>query len=421
GRKEESARGRWRRGVDMGRSPCCDEEGLKKGPWTPEEDKKLVDYIQKNGHSSWRALPRHAGLNRCGKSCRLRWTNYLRPDIKRGKFTDDEERLIINFHAVLGNKWSAIATRLPGRTDNEIKNYWNTHLRKKLLQMGIDPVTHRPRPDLRLLANLPSLLQAAASLGNLPAAAAASNPWDVNALGRLQADAAQLARMQLLQGLVQAITAANSPPSVDMASLLGAAAMLGGYQPAGELLQQQGRPFQGLLDGSSSASGLGQVAPAPGSPGLHGSVSLQMPINGAQQLLAQCSLPGGERGLQLPEGEISSPKVSVSENTNSFSVNLQMPGSGNNTAASLSMMASMGAPLPSENISLDQFWEMIKHGKDGVVSPADSSTLSFETWGTLNDAENDLPCWQDIDQPSTFTELGNHMVDGNLLGTQFGR
>lgn len=89
---------------EMGRSPCCDETGLKKGPWTPEEDQKLTDYIHSNGHGSWRALPKLAGLNRCGKSCRLRWTNYLRPDIKRGKFTEEEEQIIINLHQVLGNK-----------------------------------------------------------------------------------------------------------------------------------------------------------------------------------------------------------------------------------------------------------------------------------------------------------------------------
>ena len=89
----------------MGRSPCSDENGLKKGPWTPEEDKKLVDYIQLHGHGSWRALPKLAGLNRCGKSCRLRWTNYLRPDIKRGKFSDDEQQTIINLHSILGNKY----------------------------------------------------------------------------------------------------------------------------------------------------------------------------------------------------------------------------------------------------------------------------------------------------------------------------
>ncbi|KAG8087282.1 hypothetical protein GUJ93_ZPchr0010g9746 [Zizania palustris] len=127
----------------MGRSPCCEKIGLKKGPWTPEEDEKLLAYIEENGHGSWRALPSKAGLQRCGKSCRLRWTNYLRPDIKRGKFSLQEEQTIIQLHALLGNRWSAIATHLPKRTDNEIKNYWNTHLKKRLAKMGIDPVTHK--------------------------------------------------------------------------------------------------------------------------------------------------------------------------------------------------------------------------------------------------------------------------------------
>ncbi|KAK6917449.1 SANT/Myb domain [Dillenia turbinata] len=98
----------------MGRAPCCDKNGLKKGPWTPEEDQKLVDYIQKHGYGNWRTLPKNAGLQR----------------------------------------WSAIAARLPGRTDNEIKNYWNTHIRKKLLRMGIDPVTHCPRLDLLDLSSI---------------------------------------------------------------------------------------------------------------------------------------------------------------------------------------------------------------------------------------------------------------------------
>ncbi|XP_009600051.1 transcription factor MYB102 [Nicotiana tomentosiformis] len=138
----------------MGRPPCCDKNGLKKGPWTTEEDQKLIDYIQKHGSGNWRTLPKNAGLQRCGKSCRLRWTNYLRPDIKRGKFSFEEEETIIHLHSILGNKWSAIAGRLPGRTDNEIKNYWNTHIRKKLLRMGIDPVTHSPRLDLLDLTSI---------------------------------------------------------------------------------------------------------------------------------------------------------------------------------------------------------------------------------------------------------------------------
>ncbi|KAJ7972653.1 MYB family protein [Quillaja saponaria] len=118
----------------MVRAPCCEKMGLKKGPWTPEEDEILINYIQTHGHSNWRALPKQAGLLRCGKSCRLRWTNYLRPDIKRGNFTREEEDIIINLHETLGNRWSAIASRLPGRTDNEIKNVWHTHLKKKLKQ-----------------------------------------------------------------------------------------------------------------------------------------------------------------------------------------------------------------------------------------------------------------------------------------------
>ncbi|KAH6776055.1 hypothetical protein C2S52_013616 [Perilla frutescens var. hirtella] len=103
----------------MGRSPCCDKDGLKKGPWTTEEDTKLVQ-----------------------------------PDIKRGRFSFEEEESIIQLHSVLGNKWSAIAARLPGRTDNQIKNYWNTHIRKRLLRTGIDPVTHAPRLDLLDLSSI---------------------------------------------------------------------------------------------------------------------------------------------------------------------------------------------------------------------------------------------------------------------------
>ncbi|MBA0803472.1 hypothetical protein Gohar_013681, partial [Gossypium harknessii] len=125
----------------MGRPPCCDKVGIKKGPWTPEEDIILVSYIQQHGAGNWRSVPTNTGLLRCSKSCRLRWTNYLRPGIKRGNFTPHEEGMIIHLQALLGNKWAAIASYLPQRTDNDIKNYWNTHLKKKLnkFQSALDP------------------------------------------------------------------------------------------------------------------------------------------------------------------------------------------------------------------------------------------------------------------------------------------
>ncbi|XP_062194828.1 transcription factor MYB20-like isoform X2 [Phragmites australis] len=128
----------------MGRQPCCDKVGLNKGPWTAEEDQRLISFILGNSQCCWRAVPKLAGLLRCGKSCRLRWMNYLRPDLKRGLLSEAEEKLVIDLHAQLGNRWSKIASHLPGRTDNEIKNHWNTRIKKKLKKMGIDPLTHKP-------------------------------------------------------------------------------------------------------------------------------------------------------------------------------------------------------------------------------------------------------------------------------------
>ncbi|XVF53132.1 hypothetical protein PTKIN_Ptkin05aG0075500 [Pterospermum kingtungense] len=116
----------------MGRAPCCSKVSLHRGPWSAREDALLVNYIQAHGEGHWRSLPKRAGLLRCGKSCRLRWVNYLRPDVKRGNITPDEDDLIIRLHSLLGNRWSLIAKRLPGRTDNEIKNYWNSYLSKRV-------------------------------------------------------------------------------------------------------------------------------------------------------------------------------------------------------------------------------------------------------------------------------------------------
>ncbi|XP_052204925.1 transcription factor RAX3-like [Diospyros lotus] len=118
----------------MGRAPCCDKANVKKGPWSPEEDDKLKSYIEEHGTGgNWIALPQKIGLKRCGKSCRLRWLNYLRPNIKHGGFSEEEDNMICSLYLSIGSRWSVIAAQLPGRTDNDIKNYWNTRLKKKLM------------------------------------------------------------------------------------------------------------------------------------------------------------------------------------------------------------------------------------------------------------------------------------------------
>ncbi|XVF57008.1 hypothetical protein PTKIN_Ptkin06aG0168000 [Pterospermum kingtungense] len=122
--------------------------------WTEEEDDLLKKCIERYGEGKWHRVPHLAGLNRCRKSCRLRWLNYLRPNIKRGTFAEEEVLLIIKLHKLLGNRWSLIARRLPGRTANDVKNYWNCHLRKRLSaeetaeedQNAIDVKIMRPQP-----------------------------------------------------------------------------------------------------------------------------------------------------------------------------------------------------------------------------------------------------------------------------------
>ncbi|XP_022849131.1 transcription factor MYB114-like [Olea europaea var. sylvestris] len=103
---------------------------VRKGSWTEEEDNILSKCIDKFGEGKWHQVPVRAGLNKCKKSCRLRWLNYLRPNIKRGDFTPDEDDLIIRLHKLLGNRWSLISGRLPESIANDVKNHWNSHVQK---------------------------------------------------------------------------------------------------------------------------------------------------------------------------------------------------------------------------------------------------------------------------------------------------
>ncbi|XP_022851356.1 transcription factor MYB108-like [Olea europaea var. sylvestris] len=124
---------------------------LRRGPWTVEEDFTLINYIAHHGEGRWNSLATCAGLRRTGKSCRLRWLNYLHPDVRRGNLTLEEQVMILELHSRWGNRWSKIAQHLPGRTDNEIKNYWRTRVQKHAKQLKCDVNSKQFKDNLRYL------------------------------------------------------------------------------------------------------------------------------------------------------------------------------------------------------------------------------------------------------------------------------
>ncbi|CAL5199045.1 unnamed protein product [Lathyrus oleraceus] len=128
-----------------------DEMDLRRGPWTVDEDLTLMNYIATHGEGRWNTLANSAGLKRTGKSCRLRWLNYLRPDVRRGNITLEEQLLILELHTHWGNRWSKIAQYLPGRTDNEIKNYWRTRVQKLAKQLKCDVNSKKFKDAMRYL------------------------------------------------------------------------------------------------------------------------------------------------------------------------------------------------------------------------------------------------------------------------------
>nr|XP_010921398.3 LOW QUALITY PROTEIN: transcription factor JAMYB [Elaeis guineensis] len=138
--------------------PSEEDMDLRRGPWTAEEDLILMNYIAAHGEGRWNSLARCAGLKRTGKSCRLRWLNYLRPDVRRGNITPEEQLLILELHSRWGNRWSKIAQYLPGRTDNEIKNYWRTRVQKHAKQLRCD-VNSKQFKDIMRYQWMPRLME----------------------------------------------------------------------------------------------------------------------------------------------------------------------------------------------------------------------------------------------------------------------
>lgn len=184
---------------------------LRRGPWTVEEDYTLMNYIAKNGEGRWNSLATSAGLKRTGKSCRLRWLNYLRPDVRRGNITLEEQLLILELHSRWGNRWSKIAQHLPGRTDNEIKNYWRTRVQKHAKQLKCDVNSKQFKDTMRYLwmPRLVERIQAAASSSSsttLTAAAAAAATTSTTAISQ----AAVNPHLPVIGPINQSLTPENS-------------------------------------------------------------------------------------------------------------------------------------------------------------------------------------------------------------------
>ncbi|KAJ4707123.1 MYB transcription factor [Melia azedarach] len=123
-------------------------EEIRKGPWKAEEDEVLINHVKKYGPRDWSSIRSKGLLQRTGKSCRLRWVNKLRPNLKNGcKFSLEEERIVIELQAEFGNKWARIATYLPGRTDNDVKNFWSSRQKRlaRILQNSATPSSSNPK------------------------------------------------------------------------------------------------------------------------------------------------------------------------------------------------------------------------------------------------------------------------------------
>ncbi|CDP13057.1 unnamed protein product [Coffea canephora] len=321
------------------------EKGVKKGPWSIEEDQRLVEYIEKHGQGNWQTLPKQAGLNRCGKSCRLRWTNYLRPGIKRGGFSAEEEAAIIALHKQLGNKWSRIAAHLPRRTDNEIKNFWNTHLKKKLLRRGIDPTTHKPVPDFSLLNLSQAQLLSVSDLHNF------INPLD--AALNLQANANDLIKFQLLKNMMQAINP-NPLPYIQ------------GNTNLADLIQ-----LNRLFDGTNTDFTVDPLQ----AQSMNTSFCNISPLLNQQQTSTSHSLPCLDG--QITPGPILDDGFNVSS-SNMYNSEYSLP--------------SLVSVTPESSI-INPF-ESFKHGSIPAEAPEQSNV--FDDWNSLVNDEASSLFWKDV-------------------------
>ncbi|KQK07637.1 transcription factor MYB61 isoform X2 [Brachypodium distachyon] len=337
-----------------------------------------MNHITKHGHGCWSSVPKLAGLQRCGKSCRLRWINYLRPDLKRGAFAQDEEDLIIELHAVLGNRWSQIAAQMPGRTDNEIKNLWNSSLKKKLRQKGIDPNTHKPLTEVDRSGAAPTISTERTS------GSSDVNPSSAGALGNfshLLSETAQSSMLLPVYDKKRPETASLARPKV----------------PAKELFLDQ------LTAGHESPSSCRSSGP-----------TLYFPF---QQPLGYSNECGNGDGANMN---------SLWFNQNDFNcstISTMMP-----TVSPSALSTSMGLNLPPDNhrhggtgiSSAPFYWDGVNPSSSGSTGSSGSNSMGFEPQSTNSILENSVFPWTDIGQEKdTRVQLVEELKWPDLLHGTF--
>ncbi|CAO2142876.1 unnamed protein product [Urochloa humidicola] len=285
------------------------EAELRRGPWTVDEDLTLINYIAEHGEGRWNALARAAGLMRTGKSCRLRWLNYLRPDVKRGDFTADEQLLILDLHSRWGNRWSKIAAQLPGRTDNEIKNYWRTRVQKHAKQLNCDVNSKRFKDAMRFLW-MPRLAErAAASHQSQQAEAAAAMISGDDGISTLNMPAACCSHLEMTMMMNESND--RSPCSVvtttSSSSSRSSSESTGNNDERAAAVSANGGDWAAAMQGAddheywSTASALQQITAAAGSGDCHQQLLFQFQED--MPLLQDLSgwVQGFSEGVSMPD------------------------------------------------------------------------------------------------------------------------